>query len=855
MATTINMTTDVARQAYWADWNQLLNKVDTVTNIQTGDTNGTIKFTRENAANDISVTVKGISNCAFIATGSDTTKFLRNDGSWQVPSYYQHPTSDGNKHVPATGTTSNGKVLIAGSTAGSFSWKSLADAGISATGHTHTFASLTSKPTTLSGYGITDAATSGHNHTGTYVRITGDTMTGGLVIRKSDSESPITVADGTHYTDNTFRMVMTLNHTNGLHGLWSSGFMNDGTFTGTTKWICYRDKAGDVYLNGQANCLPDRTLTIGSTGKTFNGTANVSWTLAEIGAAAASHGTHVSYGTSTAKIGTSSAGSATTVSRSDHVHAIDLATGDSNGQVKIAGSNVSVKGLAALAYKASVAWSEITSRPSNAGGSLTPVYWSSNAAVACDFKGWAANSSGQLFGIQCTAGSGVSARNGHTMSLVCRNDGIFIWDATSSESVWSSSSAYAAAGHTHSYIPLSGSSSITGNLVGTKAGEIYYAVKNTNTSCQVYLDSAGSYHGIYSNGYWDGSAFQSGGKWMIYRNNAGTIIVNGNCTGTAANITGTLAVGNGGTGKTTLTSGELLVGNGTSAINTKAIYSLSAVGNLGWGTTANRTKIPDIGCLAYWDGTYNGSSSNLSHCNKGAFGSIITLNKGSSTNSFLRNDGTWTTALETNGTMQVSVKNTGNNAQVSLHVSTNGGVYSNVDGGWIVYTNQTTGGRTGYVTTQYAGFQKAVWNDYAEAREAEITEPGRSVYDDGTGCMKICNNRLQPAARIISDTFGFLVGKSNTCKTPIGVGGRVLAYPYQNKNNYHVGDAVCAAPNGTIDIMTREEIMMYPDRIIGIVSEIPDYEIWDNPNDGPIESPESEKANVKVNGRIWVYVR
>ena len=31
--------------------------------------------------------------------------------------------------------------------------------------HTHTFASLTSKPTTLSGYGITDAASSGHTHT------------------------------------------------------------------------------------------------------------------------------------------------------------------------------------------------------------------------------------------------------------------------------------------------------------------------------------------------------------------------------------------------------------------------------------------------------------------------------------------------------------------------------------------------------------------------------------------------------------------------------------------------------------------------------------------------------------------
>lgn len=35
---------------------------------------------------------------------------------------YVHPTGDGNLHVPATGTTNNGKVLTAGATAGSLSW-------------------------------------------------------------------------------------------------------------------------------------------------------------------------------------------------------------------------------------------------------------------------------------------------------------------------------------------------------------------------------------------------------------------------------------------------------------------------------------------------------------------------------------------------------------------------------------------------------------------------------------------------------------------------------------------------------------------------------------------------------------
>lgn len=38
---------------------------------------------------------------------------------------YEHPTGDGNLHVPATGTSNNGKVLIAGNIEGSISWKAL----------------------------------------------------------------------------------------------------------------------------------------------------------------------------------------------------------------------------------------------------------------------------------------------------------------------------------------------------------------------------------------------------------------------------------------------------------------------------------------------------------------------------------------------------------------------------------------------------------------------------------------------------------------------------------------------------------------------------------------------------------
>ena len=55
----------------------------------------------------------------------------------------------------------------------------------------------------------------------------------------------------------------------------------------------------------------------------------------------------------------SAVGSSTNYARQDHTHGIDLATGDNDGQVKIAGTNVDVKGLQALAYKASLAKSDV----------------------------------------------------------------------------------------------------------------------------------------------------------------------------------------------------------------------------------------------------------------------------------------------------------------------------------------------------------------------------------------------------------------------------------------------------------------------------------------------------------------
>ena len=137
----------------------------------------------------------------------------------------------------------------------------------------------------------------------------------------------------------------------------------------------------------------------------------------------------------------------------------------------------------------------------------------------------------------------------------------------------------------------------------------------------------------------------------------------------------------------------------------------------------------------------------------------------------------------------------------------------------------------------------AVWNDYAEYRTTnENVKPGQVVIDNDDGSLSITEDYLLPGAQVVSDTYGFAIGETETAKTPLAVSGRVLVYTYKNREEYHAGQAVCSAPGGTVITMTREEIQKYPDAIIGIVSEIPDYETWGS-------------DNILVDNRIWIKVR
>ena len=161
----------------------------------------------------------------------------------------------------------------------------------------------------------------------------------------------------------------------------------------------------------------------------------------------------------------------------------------------------------------------------------------------------------------------------------------------------------------------------------------------------------------------------------------------------------------------------------------------------------------------------------------------------------------------------------------------------------LLYTNNgSTRTYVGKIASN--GIYGAVWNDYAEYRESDITQPGRCIIENGNDTLSLSTERLQRGAEIVSDTFGFAIGETDTCKTPIAASGRVLAYGYEDREQFksHIGYPVCSGPNGTVSIMTDEEEQLYPSRIIGYISAVPNYEIWGT-------------GNVKVDGRIWIRIK
>lgn len=221
-----------------------------------------------------------------------------------------------------------------------------------------------------------------------------------------------------------------------------------------------------------------------------------------------------------------------------------------------------------------------------------------------------------------------------------------------------------------------------------------------------------------------------------------------------------------------------------------------------------------------WGVLYASAGTTLANTDAGTSGYVLTSNATSAP--------TWTT-------QKLRINNVSN-------------PNSNTTTYYVIGVNATSGNREGYVETgiyfKSNVLYGAAWNDYAEYRQTDIYDPGRCVHECGNDTLALTTKRLEYGCEIISDTFGFAIGKTEKSQTPIAVTGRVLAYPYEPREEFikHIGHPVCSGPNGTVSIMTEEEEKLYPSRIIGTISAVPDYEEWG-------------ENNVKVNGRVWIRIR
>jgi hypothetical protein len=80
----------------------------------------------------------------------------------------------------------------------------------------------------------------------------------------------------------------------------------------------------------------------------------------------------------------------------------------------------------------------------------------------------------------------------------------------------------------------------------------------------------------------------------------------------------------------------------------------------------------------------------------------------------------------------------------------------------------------------------AVWNDYAEFRnQKEEISAGYCVTCANDGKVFKTTERLQTFEGITSDTYGFAIGETDDCKTPLAAAGRVLVYTYEPREEFN----------------------------------------------------------------------
>lgn len=228
----------------------------------------------------------------------------------------------------------------------------------------------------------------------------------------------------------------------------------------------------------------------------------------------------------------------------------------------------------------------------------------------------------------------------------------------------------------------SGSASVDAQWLvrrGFSADTIQVAIKTDKTNgayCDAFYKSSGTYMGVVIRAIASGGRATSGRTWTLVDSNevggttatdkktssecwktiadagtalhkqaysvsapakdegyvasAGSANTSSSCAGNSASATKLTSSAGSATQPVYFKDGKPVAGTYTLGdASSKTVRTLGAVGNTGWtNKTTDDKYVPTMSFMAYWNGAYSGTSSNLQYCNRGRFGTIVTKGSG-----------------------------------------------------------------------------------------------------------------------------------------------------------------------------------------------------------------------------------
>ena len=356
------------------------------------------------------------------------------------------------------------------------------------------------------------------------VNIAGDTMTGNLIIDKSSTTNvdvSITVEAGDHAGS------FLVGSSSRRLGIWD---------TTNQKWVVYSTTAGDVVLNGNANTASKAdAANITTTENAIARYSDTEGTFADTGilidddnnmtvpAASYIKAANITIG-GNADVTKNKIKSSSTlyIDRGNSCSILFQQNGTSKMRIDTADAfrpeTTNTLSIGTSSYK----WANMYATTFNGalnGNASTAT--GANLTTTANAIAYYTNTTG-TFGTKASANGALYAESANgalkwgTLPVLQGGTGV-----TSIANIQAGKDGNGNT-ITSTYVKKAGDT-MSGNLSISKAGEAYASAKNTNTGVTIYLDSAGTYHGIYSSGIWSGSEYTASGKWLVYRDSDGAV--------------------------------------------------------------------------------------------------------------------------------------------------------------------------------------------------------------------------------------------------------------------------------------------------------------------------------------------